>query len=145
MHARALQAFTYTTLDSARFDADGDGAAERIELLATVERNAAGRLLWEDGHHWAVVVRDDALTYPLVERFLPWGRAEFFALEEDADATPVIVVLTRAGSGCAEGQGSIQLSVERFSYDRVEGAFRRGAVIHTNGSGVCGAGGFDDP
>ena len=139
-----LQPYAYTVIDSAHFDADGDGASERIQLLATVERNERGELLWEDGHHWAVLVLDDSVRYPLFERFLPWGRAELLLLRTDAPR-PVIVVQTRAPARCGEDlEQTLAIHVERFTFEAATRAFLREVAVDVSGTGVCLRGDADD-
>jgi hypothetical protein len=134
-----LQPYSYTVIDSVRFDVDGDGADEGIQLLATVERNERGELLWEDGHHWAVIVADDSVRYPLFERFLPRVRAELLVLRQDADDAPVIVVRTTPTS-CTPEEQTFALSVAKFTFDRVRGGFVEEAEVEASGTGVCRGG-----
>ena len=120
----------YTLLDSATADVDGDGAPERVELAATVELDARGVPLWEDGHSWMVAVRDGAGTYPLMERFVPWGGAAFWIVAGDSAGPAAILVQT---STLASGGGGMR--VEKFVFDRARGGYAR----------VGSVGAFGDP
>ena len=137
VRAGALRPFPYTLLDTVSFELDGDPEPERIELLATVERNQRGELLWEDGHNWGVVVRDGSTSYPLVERFVPWGRAELLALREEPTGRPVVVVVTRSDLGCSDSEGNVGVTLEKFAYAPQHVGYVREAVAESSGAGVC--------
>jgi hypothetical protein len=134
----SLQPFAYTPLDSRSFDLDRDGNLEHITLLATVERNERGELLWEEGHHWAVVLEDDGSRYTLFEQMVPHGRVELYTILEEPDR-PVLLIETRSGMGCGGSEGSIGLSVDRFSFDTAQNGYVRDARIESSGRGVCRA------
>ena len=84
-------------------DFDGDGDRERLVVLAQVERSG-DRILWEDGHTWAVYVEEPSgnvrRTY-LFSRLVPMGRLEVFVTRPEDDATPRILILERAGGRLA--------------------------------------------
>lgn len=120
----AAPRYAYTLLDSATADVDGDGAPERVDLAATVELDARGEPLWDDGHQWMVAVRDGGETYPLAERFVPWGGMAFWVVAGDSAGPAAILVQT---STYAFGGGGVRL--ERFEFDRSRGGYvRMGAV-----------------
>jgi hypothetical protein len=127
----AAPEYEYTLLDSATADMDGDGAPERIDLAATVELDARGQPLWDDGHQWLVAVRDGADTYPLLEEFIGWGGAAFWIVAEDSAAPPAIVVQT---SALAFGAGGV--SLEKFVFDRARGGYLRTGVVQAFGPGA---------
>jgi hypothetical protein len=116
----AVPRYAYTLLDSATADVDGDGAAERVDLAATVELDGRGVPLWEDGHAWMVAVRDGADTYPLIERFVPWGGAAFWIVAPDSAGPATILVQTSTFAG---GSGGMRL--EAFVHDRARGGYVR--------------------
>lgn len=116
----AVPRYAYTVLDSATVDVDGDGAAERVDLAATVELDSRGEPLWDDGHTWMVAVRDGAYTYPLVERFVPWGGAAFWIVAPDSAGPATILVQTSTYAG---GSGGMRL--EAFVHDRARGGYVR--------------------
>lgn len=120
--------YAYTLLDSATADVDGDGAAERVELAATVELDSRGQPLWDDGHAWMVAVRDGADTYPLVERFVPWGGAAFWIVAGDSAGHATVLVQTSTYAG---GSGGTRL--EAFVHDRA-----RGGYVRTGDAGAFG-------
>lgn len=124
----AAPGYPYTLLDSATADVDGDGTPERVELAATVEVGADGQPLWEDGHQWMVAVRDGADTYPLVERFVPWGGAAFWIVAEDSAGPAAILVQT---SALAFGGGGMR--VEKFVFDPARRGYARTGVVQASG------------
>jgi hypothetical protein len=89
------------TISSARADLDGDVALEEVELLADVELDPDGEPLWEDGHRWVVLVRDDAMEYRVVDEFVPQGRLSGWIVEPE-EGSPVVVVLKESGTGGIE-------------------------------------------
>lgn len=125
----AAPRYDYTVLDGATADVDGDGAPERIDLAATVEVDADGRPLWEDGHHWMVAVRDGADTYPLAQHFVPWGGAAFWIVADDSAGPAAILVQTT--SRFAEHGGT---RLEKFVFDRGRGGYVRTAVVQAFGT-----------
>lgn len=124
---QALPAGARTLLDSASADVDLDGEPERIELYAAVERDARGRLMWDDGQQWVLVVRDGAMIYPLVDERVQLGHLRFWVVERDRDSTPVVVVLRETGSG---------LHVRPFVYDAGRGTFAAAASLEAAGNVV---------
>lgn len=130
-----VPAFPYTLLDTAAFDLDDDGDPERIELLATVEVDAGGRPLWEDGHHWLVRVRDDGgAVWPAFEAFVPWGTVEFWAVRDAEEGAPVLLVQT---TSLLAGNGGTRL--ERYVLDRGRGGFVRMDALGAFGEVARGA------
>ena len=119
----AVPRYAYTLLDSATADVDGDGAAERVELAATVELDGRGVPLWDDGHAWMVAVRDGADTYPLMERFVSWGGAAFWIVAPDSAGPATILVQTSTYAGGSGGSGGMRL--EAFVYHRARGGYVR--------------------
>lgn len=123
----ALPAGARTLLDSASVDLDLDGETERLELYAAVERDARGRLMWDDGQQWALLVRDGEMIYPLVDERVQLGHLRFWVVERDRSSPPVVVVLRETGSG---------LHVRPFVYDAARGAFAPAASLEASGNVV---------
>lgn len=59
-----------------RADLDGDGSPEQVVLASDVVMNDRGLPLWEDGHRWAVVVREDETDTLVFLAFVPNGFVE---------------------------------------------------------------------
>jgi hypothetical protein len=113
---------SYTVFDSATYDVDGDGVAERADLSAIVGRSESG-WEWDDNNQWLVAVRDGADAYPLLRESLP-GSAAFWIVRTDSIGPPAILVqtslLTMTGAGTR---------LEKFVFDREKGGFvRTGSV-----------------
>ena len=106
-------------IDSTSHDVDGDGAVEHVILHAQVERDAAGRLLWEDAHRWLLLLRDGGATYPLVDRLIPFGTVRFSIVVGEGAASPRIV---------AERHDRNGIAVESFTWDGVRGGFAARAL-----------------
>jgi hypothetical protein len=123
--------YDYTVLDTAAADLDGDTYGERVELAATVELDAAGQPMWEDGHQWMVAVRDGADTYPLVERFVPWGGAAFWIVVRGGAGLPEILVQTSTHFGAHGGT-----SLEKFVFDPRRGGYVRTGEVESAGVAV---------
>ena len=101
-------------IDSTSYDVDGDGSVERIILHAQVERDAAGRPLWEDAHRWLLLVHDGPARYPLVDALVPFGTVGFSIVAGEDAAPPRIV---------AERHDRDGVQVESFSWDGPRGGF----------------------
>lgn len=103
-----------TLLDSASVNVDGDSVAERVDLYADVERDRAGRIAWDDGQRWLLVVRKGDETFTLMDEFVQLGTVGFTAVEHASGDQGAIVAETRAGSG---------VRVRSFVFDRAAGGF----------------------
>ena len=88
-----------TLLDSAIADVDRDGMAERVELFAAVERDRQGRVMFDDGQRWALLVRDGADVYSLFDGFVQLGRIDFWLVIGTDTAPPAILLLQRTPNG----------------------------------------------
>jgi hypothetical protein len=122
-----------TLLDTASVNVDGDSTAERVELYADVAREA-GRLQWDDGQRWLLVVRKGEETFTLLDEFVQLGTVGFTAIEHASGDQGAIVVETRAGSG---------VRVQSFVFDRAAGGFvsrdsvkADGIVVHRPRTGA---------
>jgi hypothetical protein len=106
-------------IDSTSYDVDVDGAAEHIALYADVVQDGTGRPLWEDAHRWILLVHDGGDTYPLVSALVPFGTIAFVIIAADGDDPPRIVAERRGGNG---------ITVESFTWEPTQGAFRGRAL-----------------
>jgi hypothetical protein len=90
--AEALAWPYHQELDS---DLDGDAAMETVIISCDVTLDDTGRPLWEDGHGWALMVRD-ATDHTLVySAFVPHGFVEAAVLAPVAQGTREILVQER--------------------------------------------------
>lgn len=76
-------------------DLDGDGAVERVVIVAGVETLEQGTPLWEDGHQWAVFVDSLQARTLVYTAFVPHGRVSAAVLEP-VDGRRSLLVLERS-------------------------------------------------
>ena len=75
-------------------DIDGDGAAERVALIANIEL-VRGRPAWDDGQRWQLYVEEaDGTRTRIYARFVQLGHVEAF-LGPAADGRHPIVIVER--------------------------------------------------
>ena len=76
-------------------DIDGDGAAERIALIANIEL-VRGRPAWDDGQRWQLYVEEaDGTRTRLYARFVQLGHVEAFLGPAAADGRHPILIVER--------------------------------------------------
>lgn len=117
-----------TLLDSASVNVDGDSVPERVELYAEVKRDRAGRIAWDDGQRWLLIVRKGDETFTLLDERVQLGTVGFTAVEHASGDQGAIVVETQAGAG---------VRVRSYVFDRAAGGFvsrdsvsASGMVVH---------------
>lgn len=112
----------WPVVDSARADVTGDGSPDRVELSADVEVDGAGRLVWDHGHRWRLVVHTADGSYVLLrDEFVPSGMLSIRVEDDQADgphARPSIVV---------DERGRFRTRLVRFRYS--EGGFVAESVV----------------
>ena len=123
----SLPSLPETMVDNAAIDLDRDGAAELVELYAAVQRDERGRLMWDDGQRWALIVRDGDAVYPLFDGFVQLGTVAFWLVDPLDGRPPVILTEVAAGAG---------VRVERFIYDAEERGFVSTGVAEASGNVV---------
>lgn len=123
----SLPSLPQTLLDNAAGDLDGDGAPERIELYAAVDRDPEGRLMWDDGQRWALIVRDGDLIYHLVNELVQLGKLSFWLVDPMDGDPPAIVVQRATGAG---------VRVQKYIYDRELRGFVAVAAVEASGNVV---------
>lgn len=74
----------------------GDTRGRVVELYVQGERDGAGRMMWDDGHHWLLVVRDGQRMARLVDAFVPNGLVRFWVV---TGARPEPTIVTQIDSG----------------------------------------------
>lgn len=79
-------------------DVDGDGSAELVVLASDVELSPTGAPLWEDGHRWALVIRDGNDTTVAYAAFVPQGFVEAAILRPSSAGAREILVQERTPS-----------------------------------------------
>jgi hypothetical protein len=118
VRATRLSSDHFTVFDSITVDVDGDGAAERVDLSASVSVDEKGSVQWDvDPPEWRVVVHDGADSYALFRSNEP-AAAAFWIVREDSIRPPAILV---QASTLYVGGGGTQLW--RFVFDRSRGGY----------------------
>ncbi len=79
-------------------DLDGNGSPENAVLTADVQLSATGAPLWEDGHRWALVIRDGTDTTVAYAAFVPHGFVEAALLRPSSDGRREILLQERTPS-----------------------------------------------
>lgn len=94
---QATSSWSYRRQVSA--DLDGEGDPETIVLTADVTVTADGRVLWEDGHRWALYVEGDSGPATLLySAFVPNGFVEVAILAPDDAGRRKILIQERTPS-----------------------------------------------
>ncbi len=68
-----------------------------VELYVQAERDASGRMMWDDGHQWRLVVREGDRSARLVDDFVPNGTVRFWVVNV-LDGDPVVVSQIDSGT-----------------------------------------------
>lgn len=68
-----------TKLNEFSFDLDSDNEEEKIEVYTAAGYGPDGKMLWDDGQRWLLVVVDGNKYYPLYSEFVQQGEV-FFSL-----------------------------------------------------------------
>ena len=76
LNISARQALGWNYQRALQADLNGDGSEEQVVLAADVVVNERDRPLWEDGHRWAVVVRERGSDTLVFSSFVPNGFVE---------------------------------------------------------------------
>jgi hypothetical protein len=76
LNISARQALGWNYQRALQADLNGDGSEEQVVLAADVVVNERDRPLWEDGHRWAVIVRDRGSDTLVFSSFVPNGFVE---------------------------------------------------------------------
>jgi hypothetical protein len=126
LRAGPLPPLPPTLLDSTSVDVDADGAAERIELYTAAERDRAGRVMWDDGQRWLLVVRDGEAAYPLFDGYVQLGHLAFWVVEGVA-GPPTVVVQEQTGAG---------IRTHGLVHDPAAGGFVRTQALEVTGNVV---------
>jgi hypothetical protein len=84
----SFEADGLTLLERAYADADGDGEDECIEVYTSAQVAADGRMAWDTGHRWALLIKKGDAVFPVVDEYLQYGELQFWVVGfggEDAD------------------------------------------------------------
>lgn len=76
LNVSAKQALGWDYQRALQADLNGDGSEEQVVLAADVVVNERNLPLWEDGHRWALVVRERGSDTLVFSSFVPNGFVE---------------------------------------------------------------------
>ena len=128
----AGQALAWPYQQKLEADLDGDGAPESVILMADAEV-MRGQPLWEDGHRWAIVVRDGSEETLAYAAFVPRGFVEAAVGQRQSDRTREIIVVERSPDHLTAitiaYRGAGQTEASSASYYQLESWLPRSARI----------------
>lgn len=108
-----------TKLNDFSFDLDLDKEEERIELYTAAGRGDDGKMWWDDGQKWLLVVVDRDKYYPLYSGFVQIGEVYFSVSTIGEQMVPQISVLLSTHSGISITDFVFNSEKERFEGEAV--------------------------
>ena len=69
-----------TLLERAYVDADSDGTKESVELYTSAKVASDGRMGWDTGHQWVLLVRSGEAVFPLFDDWVQYGEVQFWVV-----------------------------------------------------------------
>ncbi|WP_148228073.1 hypothetical protein [Syntrophobotulus glycolicus] len=75
----------FTLLERTYADTDSDGTNEIVELYTSAEKIASGRIGWDTGHQWVLLVRKGEETFPLFNDRLQYGELQYWIVSFNKD------------------------------------------------------------
>lgn len=75
----------FTLLERTYADIDNDGANESVELYTSAEKMADGRMGWDTGHQWVLLVRKGEEIFPLFDDRLQYGEVQYWVVSFNND------------------------------------------------------------
>jgi hypothetical protein len=88
-----------TKLNEFSFDLNLDNAEEKIELYTAAGYGPDGKMLWDDGQRWLLVVVDGNKYYPLYSEFVQLGEVYFSISKVGEQMIPQVNVYISTQSG----------------------------------------------
>ena len=88
-----------TKLSEFSFDLDSDNEEEKIELYTAAGHGPDGKMLWDDGQRWLLVVIDGDKYYPLYSEFVQIGEVYFGLSKVGEQMTPQVNIFISTHSG----------------------------------------------
>ena len=67
-----------TVLEKMYVDVDNDGQDESIELFTSAKRDEDGKMGWDDGQQWLLLVNDEGKSFPFFDGYVQSGQLEFW-------------------------------------------------------------------
>ncbi len=74
-----------TLLERMYADVDGDGNDESIELYTSAKIAPDGRMGWDTGHQWVLLVRKGEEIFPLFDDWVQYGELLFWVVSFNKD------------------------------------------------------------
>ncbi len=111
-----------TKLGEFSFDFDRDGDDEKIELYTQAERAEDGKIIWDDGQDWLLVVIDGDDYYPLFDSRIQLGSLYFGVWQENNAPVISSAVITSAGA-----------ALKNFIYDSAQKGYKAQNGFDTGG------------
>jgi hypothetical protein len=98
LNVSARQALGWNYQRALQADLNGDGSEEQVVLAADVVVNERDLPLWEDGHRWAVVVRERGSDTLVFSSFVPNGFVEAAVSGASSEGTRELFIQERTPS-----------------------------------------------
>jgi len=98
LNISARQALGWNYQRALQADLNGDGSEEQVVLAADVVVNERDRPLWEDGHRWAVVVRERGSDTLVFSSFVPNGFVETAISQASSEGSRELFIQERTPS-----------------------------------------------
>lgn len=117
--AKNIEKYPQTLYKSSRFDSDGDGEEEIIELYVNAEKMENGSLAWDDGQDWLLVVKDGEITYPLFDDYIQLGSLDFSTTTFDGEPGIVMLMTQHAN-----------ITFQKLTYNKEEKGYKIETFYH---------------
>jgi len=108
-----------TELDKFNTDIDGDGKEEAIDLYTAAQRDSKGKIGWDDGQKWFLLVRDEDTEYVLFDEYVQLGTIKFWTYTSKDEYH----ILTLQ-------DGSAVFKLCDYTYDKEKGAFIKKEIFN---------------
>jgi len=115
---------SWTELSDCSFDLDKDGQEDKIVLYTAAGRDEKGKLVWDDGQNWLLLIQSGDRYYPLLNEFVQLGSVYFTVFEPYDGEMPKVSVIVSTGAG---------FMLTNYSFDREEQGFREEPVYQEDG------------
>lgn len=110
-----------TLLQQVPLDIDGDEQAEKIELYTSAQRGTDGKMMWDDGQRWVLLVRDNGKDFPLFDGYVQLGNLQFWAYTSGAKGDFEI---------CTVQPGSANFIVTRYNFVKEKQYFTKKVIYN---------------
>lgn len=110
-----------TLLQQAPLDIDGDEQAEKIELYTSAQRGKDGKMMWDDGQRWVLLVRDSGKDFPLFDGYVQLGNLQFWAYTSGEKGDFEI---------CTVQPGSANFIVTRYNFVKEQQHFTKKVIYN---------------